>query len=84
MRRQTRDEIPATLAQRWCGEVARRDDARVDRRWYRKQVVDGVYRRDEGAVLDDFFHFLDQIGVRALRAKVCGMAIQWERIPLIP
>jgi hypothetical protein len=24
---------------------------------YRKQLVDGVYRLDEGALLDDFFHF---------------------------
>jgi hypothetical protein len=52
---QTRDEITANLAERWCWQVARRDDARVARRLYRKQVVDGVYRLDAGAVLDDFF-----------------------------
>jgi hypothetical protein len=33
---------------------------------YRKQVVDGVYRLDGGALLDDFFHFLQAIGVMAL------------------
>ena len=52
---QTRDEIAQTLAVRLCWQVARRDDVRVARRLYRKQVVDGVCRLDEGALLDDFF-----------------------------
>jgi hypothetical protein len=43
-------------AERLCWQVARRDDTRVARRLYRKQQVDGVYRLDEGAVLDEFFH----------------------------
>jgi hypothetical protein len=38
----------------------------VARLLYRKQVVDGVYRLDEGAVLDDFLHFLPLLGVMAL------------------
>ena len=53
---QTRDEITQNLAERMCWEVACRDDTRIARRLYRKQVVDGVYRLDEGALLDDFFH----------------------------
>ena len=81
--RPTRDEITEKLAERLCWEVARRDDARVARRLYRKQVVNGVYRLDEGAVLDDFFHFLDQIGVMALLAEVCGTAIQREMVPFV-
>jgi hypothetical protein len=60
---QTRDETTGNLAERWCWEVARRDDARVARRLDRTQVVDGVYRLDEGAVLEDFLHFLPAIGV---------------------
>jgi len=55
---QTQDEITEKLAERWCWEVARRDDCRVARRLYRKQLVEGVYRLDEGALLDDFFHCL--------------------------
>jgi hypothetical protein len=38
--RQTQDEIATNLVERLCGEVARR--------LYRKQVVDGVDRLDEG------------------------------------
>ena len=80
---QTREEITQNLAERLCWEVARRDDARVARRLYRKQVVDGVYRLDEGAVLDDFFHFLRELGVMALLEGVQGTAIQREMVPFV-
>ena len=46
---QTHDEITQHLADRWCWQVARRDDTRIARRLYRQQRVDGVYRLDEGA-----------------------------------
>jgi hypothetical protein len=81
--RQTHDEITQNLAERLCWEVACRDDSRVARRLYRKQEVDGVYRLDEGAVLDDFFHFLDQIGVMALLTEVHGTAMQREMVPYV-
>jgi hypothetical protein len=51
--------------------------------WSRKQEVDGVYRLDEGAVLDDVFHFLDQIGVMAWLVEVHGTAIQREMVPYV-
>jgi hypothetical protein len=40
--RQTHDDITQHVAERWCGEVARRDELRVARRLDRKQEVDGV------------------------------------------
>jgi len=55
----------------------------VARRLYRKQEVDGVYRLDEGAVLDDFFHFLQAIGVMTLLEKAHGAAIQREMRPFV-
>jgi hypothetical protein len=51
--------------------------------WSRKQEVDGVFRLDAGAVLDGFFHFLDQIGVMALLAEVHGTAIQRAMVPSV-
>jgi hypothetical protein len=79
----TKDELAQNLAERLCWEVAHRDDTRVARRLYRKQEVDGIYRLDEGAVLDDFFHFLDQIGVMALLAEAHGTAMQREMVPYV-
>jgi hypothetical protein len=80
---QTHDEIPQNVAERLCGEVARRDEARGARRLYRKQEVDGGYRLDEGAVLADVFHFLPAIGVMALLEAVHGPAIQREMVPYV-
>jgi Transposase DDE domain len=81
--RQTHDEITQNLAERLCWEVARRDDLRIARRLYRKQEVDGVYRLDEGAVLDDFFHFLQSLGIMSLLEAVHGAAIQREMVPYV-
>jgi hypothetical protein len=80
---QTPDEITQNLAERLSWEVARRDASRVARRLYRKQEIDGVYRLDEGAVLDDFFHFLQAVGVMALLEQSQGAAIQREMIAFV-
>jgi Transposase DDE domain len=81
--RQSNDELTQNLAERLCWEVARRDDTRVARRLHRKQEVDGVYRLDEGAVLDDFFQFLRTIGVMALLEEAHGAAMQREMVPYV-
>jgi hypothetical protein len=80
---QTRETIAQNLAERLCWEAARRDDARVARRLYRKQVVDGVYQLDEGALLDDFFYFLQQLGVVDLLHDVQGTAVQRQMVPCV-
>jgi Transposase DDE domain len=80
---QTHDEMTQNLAERWCWQVARRDDTRIARRLSRKPLVDGVYRLDEGALLDDFFHCLRAIEVMALLEQVDGTAIPREMLPVI-
>jgi Transposase DDE domain len=80
---QTRETIEQNLAERLCWQAARRDDSRVARRLYQKQMVDGVYRLDEGALLDDFFHFMRELGGVDLMARVQGTAIQREMVPVV-
>src|SRR5215813_3052105 len=80
---QTHEAITQNLAERLCWQAARRDDTRVARRLYRKPVVDGVYRLDEGALLDDFFHFWRELGVLDLMAGVQGTALQREMVPVM-
>ena len=80
---QTHDEITQHLAERLCWEVARRDDSRVARRLYRKPLVDGVYRLDEGARLDDFFHVLQAIGVMVWLEEAHGAAIHRQMVPFV-
>jgi hypothetical protein len=79
----TREAITQNLAERLCWQAAQRDDARVARRLYRKEVVDGVYRLDEGALLDDFFHFLRELGALDLMERVQGKAIRREMVPTV-
>jgi hypothetical protein len=81
---QTHDEITQNVAERWCWQVARRDDTRVARRRYRKQVVDGVYRLEAGALWDDCCPFWQAIGVMALLEQVHGAAIHREMVPVVP
>jgi hypothetical protein len=80
---QTLEAITQNLAERLCWQAARRDDTRVARRVYRTQVVDGVYRLDEGALRDDFFHCLRKLGVLALMEGVQGKALQREMVPVV-
>lgn len=51
--------------------------------WSRQQVVDGVYRLDEGALLDDFFYFLQELGVVDLLGAVQGTAVEREMVPCV-
>lgn len=81
---QTHDAITQHLAERWCWQVARRDEARIARRLSRQPLVEGGYRLDDGAVLADFCHCLDQVGVKALRAEVRGAALHREMLPVVP
>jgi len=81
--RQTREAIEQNLAERLCWQAARRDDTRVARRLDQKQGVDGVYRLDEGALLDDFFHFMRELGGIDRMACVQGTAIQREMVPVV-
>jgi hypothetical protein len=80
---QTREEIAQNLAERLCWQAARREDSRIARRLYRKQAVDGVYRLDEGALLDDFFYFLDELGVLDLLNDIQGTTVQREMVPVV-
>ena len=80
---QPREEVAQNLAEQLCWQAARREDSRVARCLYRKQVVDGVYRLDEGALLDDVFHFLREMGVVDWLGDVQGTAIQRVMVPCV-
>jgi hypothetical protein len=80
---QTREAMAQHLAERLCWQVARRDDTRVARRLYRKPLVDGVYRLDDGALLDDCFHVLQATAVMAMLEQVHGTAIQRAMLPCV-
>jgi len=80
---QTREAITPNLAERLCWQAAQRAEARVARRLYRKGVVDGVYRLAEGALLDDFFQCLRELGLLAVMEGVQAAALQREMVPVV-
>jgi hypothetical protein len=71
---QTREAIRTNLAERLCWQVARR--------LHRKLLVDGVYPLDAGALLEEFFHFLRELGGVALLEEVRGQGIKREMVPM--
>ena len=79
----TRAAITQNLAERVCWQAARRDDSRVARRLDRQQVVDGVYRLDEGALLDGFFHVRHELGVVDWLNDVQGTAVPRVMVPCV-
>ena len=78
-----RDARTQHLAARVCWQVARRDDTRIARRRYRKPVVDGVYRLDDGAVWDDCLHVWPAVGVMTRLEQAHGAAIPREMVPVV-
>jgi len=80
---QSPEEIENNLIERLCWVVARREDSRIARRLYHKELVDGVYPLDEAAVLDEFFHFLKEVGVLALMQQLHGEDIRREMVEFV-
>jgi hypothetical protein len=80
---QAQDATLQHLTERRCWEVACTDDMRVERRLYHKLVIEGVNRRDEGALLDDCFPLLPALGVVTLVEHACGTAIPRAMRPFI-
>jgi hypothetical protein len=79
----TREEKATNLAERLCWQVACRDDSRGARRLYRTQSVDGVYRLDDGAWLDDFCDCLHALGGVDWLGHVQGTAVPRARGPVV-
>lgn len=75
-----RCEIEETLAERLCWQVAKRDDDRIARVVSKKNEVNGVYHLDQGAILDEFFHFLETTGVSKLLSELKGEGIKREMV----
>ena len=60
---QNKEVITTNLVERLDWRFARRDESRIARRLWKQQPVDAIYSLEEGAILDEFVHFLDEVGV---------------------
>jgi hypothetical protein len=77
---QNKEEITTNLVERLDWRFARRDESRIARRLWKKQPVDAISSLEEGAILDEFVHFLDEIGVLSRWQALQGEDIQREMV----
>jgi hypothetical protein len=77
---QSKEETTTNPVERLDWRFARRDESRIARRLWKKQTADAVYSLEEGAILDECVHFLDEIGVLARWRALQGEAIRREMV----
>lgn len=77
---QSKEDVTTNLVERLDWRVARRDESRIARRLWKKQAVDAIYSLEEGAILDEFVHFLDEVGVLPRWQALQGDGIQREMV----
>ena len=77
---QNTEEITTNLVERLDWRFARRDESRIARRLWKKQPVDAISSLEEGAILDEFVHFLDEVGVLSRWQALQGEDIQREMV----
>src|SRR5262249_45157273 len=73
---QNKEEITTNLVERLDWRFARRDESRIARRVWKKQPVGAIYSLEEGAILEAFVHFLDEVGVLSRLQALPGKDIQ--------
>jgi hypothetical protein len=83
MGRQTAEEARRNCVGRLAWQTAGRDDESVAKAIYRGEEVDAVYNLDEVGLLDEFFHFLQLIGVFALIEKMQLPGVERVVIPVV-
>ena len=81
---QNQEEITTNLVERLDWRFARRDESRIARRLWKKQPVDAIASLEEGALLDEFVHFLDEVGVLSRWQALQGEDIQREMVDFFP
>jgi hypothetical protein len=76
----TKEGIATNLVDRLDWRVAWREESRGARRWWNKQPMDAISSLEEGALLDEFFPCLDEVGMLARWQALQGEGIQRERV----
>lgn len=80
-RQQTSEEVKRNCVGRLSWQTAERDDVSVAKAVHEGEELDAVYNLDEVGLLDEFYHFLQVIGVLSL---IEGMQLPGVERVLIP
>lgn len=79
--KQSHDEVTDNLVQHLYWHTAQRDDAAVVKVLAFERKADVVYALEDGGLLDEFFCFLEEIGVLPLVEKLHGHSIKRVMVP---
>ncbi|GKT06696.1 hypothetical protein DSTSK_00010 [Desulforhabdus sp. TSK] len=66
----TRQQMQQTVLERLFWNTAERDDAKVADYLFRRREMDSVFTLDEATLFDFFFHYLREIKVFSLLARL--------------
>ena len=80
---QTPEEVKKNLIHQLSWRVAERDDRRVAQAIHEGEELDGVYGLNEAGLLDEFWHFLEQVGILPLVEQIKTPTIQRVMVPLV-
>lgn len=73
----------SAVVERLAWQTAQRDDAHVAQALHQGAELDAVYELSEAGLLDEFFHFLEITGVRALIGQMTLPSVERVLIPVV-
>src|SRR5438105_13349838 len=74
---------PSAVMERLSWQLARRDDGRVAQALYAGEEIEEMHELSEAGLLDEFFVFLEEIGMMAVLERVELPGVQRVLIPTV-
>src|SRR2546428_4844358 len=74
---------PSAVLERLSWQLARRDDQRVAQGLYAGEVIEEMHELSEAGLLDEFFVFLEEIGMMAVLEQMELPGVQRVLVPTI-
>jgi hypothetical protein len=82
-RPQSTEEVRRNLIDHLSWHAAERNDQEVAQAIHAGAELDGIYGLNEAGLLDEFWHFLEVVGIFPLVAQIEAPAIQRVMLPLV-
>ena len=79
----TAGEVQGTVRERLTWQAARRDDVQVAQAIHAGEELDALHELSEAGLLDEFFHFLETLGVLRLVEEMRLPGAQRILIPVV-
>lgn len=81
--KQTTEEVRRHIINNLSWRAATRDDQQVAQAIHQGEELDAIYGLNEVGLLDEFWHFLEQVGVLSLMATLQVSAIERVMVPVV-